>query len=399
MLIYVRTGCGLRTVVKILEIFNEVLGGQCGKVPCYNTVENWVKKLGLSVYENDAKPTNKKHALIIDESIMVNREKLLLLLSIPADHLERPLRHEDVTVVGMKTASGFKGEDVRQEIEKCVKSIGTKPEYVISDQAHNLTNGISQSGVTHHIDISHAMGTCLKHAYGDRTDFQKLTETLGKIRLQYHLTDKAYLLPPNMRSIARFMNLDSWVDWGNRMLEQFDSLPENMQQAYAFILEYKSLLKELNVAVSAAKYLESVFKNEGFSLITCHKCKKYLIRHVIGNANSRRAMLGIKMLEYIRHQQSLLGEKMISRNISSDIIESTFGIFKQKKSPNKLYGITPFVLFIPLHAKLEDKSATKTFYFKERLCNVKLKDIDAFAKENMSTNWVTERIKQLKSVS
>lgn len=66
-----------------------------------------------------------------------------------------------------------------------------------------------------------------------------------------------------------------------------------------------------------------------------------------------------------------------SRNISSDIIESTFGVFKQKKSPNKLYGITPFVLFIPLHAKLENKSATKSFNFKERLCNVKLKDIDA----------------------
>lgn len=65
-----------------------------------------------------------------------------------------------------------------------------------------------------------------------------------------------------------------------------------------------------------------------------------------------------------------------SRNFSSNIIESTFGIFKQKKSPNKLYGITPFVLFIPLHTKLENISVIKTFNFKERLCNVKLKDID-----------------------
>ena len=70
----------------------------------------------------------------------------------------------------------------------------------------------------------------------------------------------------------------------------------------------------------------------------------------------------------------------------------------KKKSPNKLYGITPFVLFIPLHAKLKNDSATKTFNFKERLYNVKLKDIDAFAKKHMSTNWVTERTKQLKNV-
>ena len=64
-----------------------------------------------------------------------------------------------------------------------------------------------------------------------------------------------------------------------------------------------------------------------------------------------------------------------SHNITSDIIESTFGVFKQKKSPNKLCGITHFVLFIPLHAKLENDSATKTFNFKERLCNVKLRTL------------------------
>ena len=65
--------------MKILEIFNDVLEGKYGKVPCYNTVENWMKKLGLSAYENDSKPTDKKFAYIIDESIMVNREKLAQL--------------------------------------------------------------------------------------------------------------------------------------------------------------------------------------------------------------------------------------------------------------------------------------------------------------------------------
>ena len=43
ILIYTRTNCGLRTVVKILEIFGEVFEGKCGKVPCHNTVENWMR--------------------------------------------------------------------------------------------------------------------------------------------------------------------------------------------------------------------------------------------------------------------------------------------------------------------------------------------------------------------
>ena len=366
--------------MKILEIFNEVLEGKCGKVPCYNTVENWMKKLGLSTYENDNKPTDKKFAYVIDESIMVNREKLLLILGIPAEHPGHPLKHDNVTVVSMKSGGSFKGDDIKQEIEKSIKDNGAKPEYVISDQAHNLTNGISQSGLLLHIDISHAMGTYLKHAYGNEPDFVNFTTILGKVRLQYHLTDKAYLLPPNMRSIARFMNLKSWVDWGNKMLECFDNLPEKMQKTYSFILDYKEMLIELKTVVSAIEYIETVCKTEGLSLETCKRCKTYITRHVIGNANNRRAMLGIGILGYLKEHEAKLKGSYESRNISSDIIESTFGIFKQKKSPNKLYGITPFVLFIPLHAKLENKSAAKTFNFKERLCNVKLKDIDAFAK-------------------
>ena len=48
---------------------------------------------------------------------------------------------------------------------------------------------------------------------------------------------------------------------------------------------------------------------------------------------------------------------------------------------------------IPLYPKLVNKSVSDTFNFKERLVNVKLKDIDTWAAKNMSTNWVTERTK------
>lgn len=138
-------------------------------------------------------------------------------------------------------------------------------------------------------------------------------------------------------------------------------------------------------------------KTDGFILATCKKCKDYILYHVIGNANSHRAMLGVEMLEYFKKQELILVDAQQNHNISSDIIESSFSIYKEKKSPNKLYGITPFILFIPLHAKLAKESLTKTFNFKERLCNVKLKDIDAFAKKHMSKNWVTERTKALKN--
>lgn len=393
-----RTGCGLRTVVKILEVFSEVLGKNFGKSPCYNTVGNWIKKLGLSVYQDDQPCKGKKFAMVMDESIAINGQKLLLALAIPSEHQDRPVKHEDVTVLNMTVGANFKGEDIENKISEVTISAGSEPQYVISDNAHNLVRGILDSGYVHYADISHSMGVILKKVYEKQPDFVELTTLLGKKRLQYHLTNKAYLLPPNMRTIARFMNMSEWVIWGNSMLACYNKLPKEMQEAYAFINDYESLLQELMDALDAIRHIEHICKNKGFSCKTSKECQSYIVAHVIGNAYPRQAHLGLKMLEYFRKEEAQLTEDM-NICISSDIIESTFGIYKSKKSPNKLYGITPFALMIPLYPKVVNESVTKTFNFKERLVNVKLKDIDAWTTEHLSKNWVTERTKTLKQVS
>ena len=397
MLIYVRTKCGLRTVVKILEILAEVLGDDI-EVPCYNTIENWVKKLGLSVYQDDKPCKGEKYAMVMDESIAINGQKLLLALAIPSDHQRRPTKHEDVTVLEMSVGPKFNGKDIQKKVQSAAGNAGAEPQFVISDNGHNLVRGITDSGFTRHADISHSLGVVLKKVYGKDHDFLSLTSLLGTKRLQYHLTDKAYLLPPNMRTIARFMNMSSWVTWGNLMLDCLDNLSEEMQVAYSFLKEYAPLLRELHLVLDATRRVEDICKNEGFSICTSKKCKSYIIAHVIGNAHSRQAKAGLKMLEYFEKEEKLLAKDM-NINISSDIIESTFGIYKSKKSPNKLYGITSFALIIPLYPKITNKIVTETFNFKERLVNVKLKDVDVWRTKYLSKNWVTERTNTLKKVS
>lgn len=386
-----RTNCGLRTVVKILGFFAEVLGENFGKIPCYNTVENWIKKLGLSVYQDDKPYLGKKFAMVLDESIAVNGQKLLLALGIPADHQGRPVMHEDVTVLNMSVGASFKGEDVKGKIVDAEKTAGSKPQYLISDNGHNLVRGILDSGYVRHADISHSMGVILKNVYKKHPEFVELTTLMGKKSLQYHLTNKAYLLPPNMRTIARFMNMSEWVTWGNAMLDCYDKLPTEMQEAYSFVNDYKLLFRELMTVLDAVRNVEKICKNKGFSVKTANECQQYISSHVIDNANQRLNTIRTKMLEYFRKDMNIC--------ISSDIIESTFGIYKSKKSPNKLYGITSFALTIPLYPKIANESITKTFNFKERLVNVKLKDIDTWTDKHLAKNWVTERTKTLKQAS
>ena len=52
------------------------------------------------------------------------------------------------------------------------------------------------------------------------------------------------------------------------MLDCYDTLPEKMQEAYAFIKDYESLLKELQAVLRAVRHIEAICKNEGFSVMT-----------------------------------------------------------------------------------------------------------------------------------
>ena len=166
-----------------MEIFTEVLGENFGKTPCYNTVENWMKKLGLSVYQDDNPCRGKKYAMVLDESIAINGQKLLLALSIPSNHQGRAVRHEDVSVLEMSVDKQFNGEDIKNKIESASQIAGEKPQFVISDNAHNLVRGITDSGYSRHADISHSFGVIFKQVYGKQLDFMELTKKLGQIRL------------------------------------------------------------------------------------------------------------------------------------------------------------------------------------------------------------------------
>ena len=110
-------------------------------------------------------------------------------------------------------------------------------------------------------------------------------------------------------------------------------------------------------------------------------------------------MCGIRMLDYFNTQVEMLNGTKQIHHISTDIIESDFGILKSKVSPNKLYGFTPMVLILPLYPKITVYSDAEKQNFKVRLANVKLKDIDLWARENLSPNRVALRSKTLNKAS
>lgn len=384
-------------MVDVLDIINEVFNGVLGEVPCYNTIDNWVKKCGLDIYNNAGTAiSNKPYAEIVDESMMVGSNKLLLTLGVPADHMGRPLKHEDVSVLDMCVDRSFNGELVRERLDAATQTIGYDPKYVISDNASIMNKGIRLTGFEHHRDITHSLGMFLERTYKDEADFKDFTKQMSDVQCKHNMKAIAYLLPPTQRTIARFINLTNWVSWADRMLEAYHRLSEQEREVFAFVPSNASLIKELAEVMSCINFIENECKQRGLSKTTVCKCEKQ-IKTVMMKGNSRMRELSVVISQFLSEEVSCLKSDNESRNNSSDIIESTFGVFKAKKSPNKLYGVTSFVLFIPAYAKLADSKSAKKHNFKEHLENLRVSQIKEWTDMHLTKNLVVKRIQTLKN--
>jgi hypothetical protein len=399
-LLYCRVNCGLRSVVEIINVINEILDGNLGKTPSYTTIENWVKKCGLDVYRKAGVSfENTDYAQITDESMMIGSEKLLLTVAVPAKHQGRPLCFSDIRIVNVAVKESWNSENIANQLQIASNKVGHAPVYVISDNASVMGKGVKIAGFKHYHDISHSLGMFLERTYKDEDDFKTFLTLMTEPKFKYNMKKEiAYLLPPTQRTIARFMNLSEWVDWAKKMLNSYHKLTAYEREVFSFIPANASLIAELSEVMECIKYIEYTFKYFGLSKKTAEECQRK-IRNTLLLGSTRMIKLGNDIIEFIKKEASLFDLQTTSHNNSSDIIESIFGTFKARKSPNKLYGITPFILFIPIHAKLMAKEEAKLFDFKTVLENIKLSDIDKWAKKNMSTNLVNKRTKCLKETA
>ena len=133
---------------------------------------------------------------------------------------------------------------------------------------------------------------------------------------------------------------------------------------------------------------------KGLSKRKVSECQKEIEKHLF-SGNFRMKHLGESINQFLIKEAMSLGEDIKSHNNSSDILESLFGMYKARKSPNKLNGVTSFILFAPIYTKLRDSSKCKMFDFKNALEEKRMSHIDAWAKENLTPNLVQLRIKRL----
>ena len=387
---YSRLSVGSRQVVEIFNILNEFMGGMFGKVPAYTSIGYWAQELGLSVYKESCSLfKDKRYALIIDESMMIGSEKLLLTLAVSADNEGHVITEKDIVIVDISIAKSWNGTTIEDVLKKVSEKIGHDPEYVISDNGSTIGKAVRDAGYRHHLDISHSLGMFLERVYKNEPDFQELSKKVSDARLKYNMQEVAFIQPPSQRSIARFINMSKWIEWASRMQYVYHTLQDDIKSIYGFIPQNASLVDELSEVMSCINRIEKDIKNNGISHESAARCRQ-LVRNTLMSGNERQHKIGTFILEYLNRETSFMNEDE-SHNASTDTIESTFGVVKARKSDDKLAGVTPIILMMPLRLHFADKIRRVNFNFKERLETGRHCHIKEWTDVNLSPNLVIKR--------
>jgi hypothetical protein len=140
ILLRIQCNCSYKSICKILMIINICFKLRVNKIPCANTVQNWVSKVGLYCIENTKQNgKNREVSLIIDENIRLGKEKLLLMLSTPFQKDKiGALCFEDVTVEYMKGSQTWTGEKIKEAINEIQEENNIKVMNILSDEDSKL---------------------------------------------------------------------------------------------------------------------------------------------------------------------------------------------------------------------------------------------------------------------
>jgi len=345
-----------------------------------------VKKYGLY---NILKPKERADdwAIILDESVEFGKHKLLVILGIRVSNIDftRPLKLQDVTTLKMISKSKWSGEAVHFLLEDLKKEIGTI-RYAVADYGNILTKGLRLSGITHVYDITHKIASILKSLYEKDIEFQKYNKALAKMRRSLCLSKNSHIVPPQQRVKARFMNLEIISDWGLSALEYL-SVKQNSKNEEFIVLKwvkkFENLILELSTINNLISNIESKLKHNGLDENTLKDCNKMLERK--DNDTNRIDEFKNSVEKYMNEIiNKMPQEKKIL--CTSDIIESSFGKYKNYLSKNAMTGITNLSLCIPAFTgSLNNEEILKAMQ------NIKVEDIQEWTKINIGKSLITER--------
>lgn len=352
------------------------------KNPTHTTILNWVHKLGY--YQLKIKKEKADDWIImIDESIQIGKEKILLIFGIREKDIDftRPLILQDLLPLNEEVNVSWTSEEISKILFELEKEVG-EIKYAVSDGGGNIKKALRIANIPHIYDITHKIAMILEKKYSINDKYIELLERIAVMKKNYVQTEIAFLMPPKPRTKSRYLNIFEISKWLYKTLKYYEINKENeISQKIEWLNDYKYFILELYKSTEDIKSIEKILKVNGFSKETKKECYDILNKNKSGFGE----ILKDELSEYFKELSDKLpkAKKIL---ITSDIIESSFGKYKNYLSENPMAGITNLILCIAAFT-----CTLKEINIKKALESTVIADIKQWTDENIGKSLFQKR--------
>ena len=389
-----------RSGIRVLEIFKNKTSLDIVWIPHFSSIINWTYRLGEGLL-NEVKKIDKSWVAIADHSIDIGRKQLFVVLRVELDiFLQRDgaITLKECECIGVKVASKITGESVADDLEEIFQKAG-EPVAIIKDNGSVLNNGVDKYKERHNSDIetvediTHVVANGLKKQFEKTKQYKRYMSMLREGATKLRQTDLAFLIPPKLRKKGRFQAISRLNNWSKKLIDKKifskrgrakkGTLLARLRGAFSDFKSLEPFIKNFIKTTDTTNKIMKLLKNEGLNISTYHQSIK-LLKKLPRNSKTRKT-IRVWLEKHIKIQEKLSPSPL---PISSDIIESLFGKFKNRLERSPQSDMNRAVLLIPLLCGNLDKDRLLSV-----LENTQHKELKNWEEENIPHTVRKERMK------
>ncbi len=389
----------LRGATRCFQLISEFFEGGS---PCHVVIQNWIMRFGLHKL---LKPVEWREDWIylLDHTIDFGVKKCLVVLGVTLEKFRQNqcnLRHQDMEVLAIAIDESATAASVQETLETVSATTGV-PVQIVSDNGSNIKRGVEdflkeKPETKYTYDITHKAGILLKHHLEDDTNWSLLVKKTCETNRSLLHTILGFLAPPKPRDKSRWLNLDSYLDWAEKVLcfgevnmecierEKYDSKLAWLHDFKPYLKEWRTMLDMLNAAKDDVKI-------NGLRRESAKRFKKTISG--LNTKTKRLQQLKREIIEYLKEESTDIDNTKPWLGCS-DIIESIFGKYKNfsAKTPMKEVGRT--VLTMPVFTSEISLEEVKVV-----MENVSTQDVNNWLDQNIGDTLFAKRKRAYNSIN
>ncbi len=323
------------------------------KTPHWTAIRGWLLRLGVARIEEPPEQADD-WVWLADHSNQIGQEKLLAVLAVRSSALPAAgtaLTHRDVRVLCLQPGTQWKRTDMARTYAELAERHGA-PRALLTDGAVELRDGAAvlrerRPDFEHFRDLKHFAANRLEALLGADPRFAEFLAAVGRTRAAIQQTELAHLAPPGLKTKARFMNLAPLLRWATMTdwtlreptaPARADIDAERLESRLGWLRSFAAELArwaDCQRVVSAAVAFAA---EQGLSPGAADA-----LRTTLGESPcdaGRR--LTADLLAFVAEAEARLrpGERL---PLGTEILESTFGLFKQLEGQHSKGGFTSLI--------------------------------------------------------